>query len=496
MSLVFTSFTGGGMTAPVAAPTGAGNSAVASATAGATTPAFALTLVQSMEGNIVKEAAGSLIGNVAVLLQGLLAGTSPAGKESAEAEGTEAGKLLEKLGAELEQLDEDIQKDPALLAALQGWLLQVAALLNGNSTSGPTEALAEGAAGAEGLSPLARQPETLRFAVQDELHNLVSMIQNASAAGNEEAAVKGMAMLGQFSTLLAEVAVPEAKEKTTALKAGSIQAMPENQAGKNTAKTAEPGVRLVPDKGAQPAVEGKQAAALTMPAQQPAGDSGEDRVSASVMKSAVPALNAETVEEMAPDTVKASADPSDVITAGQLSLRDGMTAPQKTELQRVPVHRFAEEMDTFIKGNLQIVQKGGVAEATITLFPDNLGQVDVKITMQAGTIVAQFVTEHTVAKDMLEQQMNQLRSALVSQGLQVEKLEVSQSNSSSLFSQFAGQQGRGTGSGAQQDRRSRERGDEQSDALLAAELNGEWKDWVANTRMDQREGGSGFSAKV
>lgn len=52
--------------------------------------------------------------------------------------------------------------------------------------------------------------------------------------------------------------------------------------------------------------------------------------------------------------------------------------------------------------------------------------------MQNGHLVAQFMTEHAGAKDMLEQQMNQLRAALQSQGLQVEKLEVTQNNTPSI----------------------------------------------------------------
>lgn len=124
-----------------------------------------------------------------------------------------------------------------------------------------------------------------------------------------------------------------------------------------------------------------------------------------------------------------------------------------------------------------------------------MGQVDVKITMQNGNLIAQFLTEHSGAKDMLEQQMSQLRSALQSQGLQVEKLEVSQN--SALLSQFNGQQGRQSASGGQQqDGRSKERREEIADAVLAAELNGEWKDWVANGQEDIRNEGGGFSAKA
>lgn len=121
--------------------------------------------------------------------------------------------------------------------------------------------------------------------------------------------------------------------------------------------------------------------------------------------------------------------------------------------------------------------------------------MDVKITMQNGHLVAQFMTEHAGAKDLLEQQMNQLRAALQSQGLQVEKLEVTQNNTP-LNSQW-GQEGRQPGSGGgQQGRRSKESREEANDAILAAELNGEWKDWVSGTEQEEQTEGGSFSAKA
>ncbi len=206
--------------------------------------------------------------------------------------------------------------------------------------------------------------------------------------------------------------------------------------------------------------------------------------------------HAESSQDSTPGIATMEGD-HEVVTAGQLSLRGGITAPMKAEVPvaPVPVQQFAQEMTGFITGKLEIVQKGGVAEATISLFPENLGQVDVKITMQNGHLVAQFMTEHAGAKDMLEQQMNQLRAALQSQGLQVEKLEVTQNNTPP--NSGWGQEGRQPGSGSgQQGRRSKESREEANDAVLAAELNGEWKDWVSNAGQEDQSQGGSFSAKA
>ncbi len=121
--------------------------------------------------------------------------------------------------------------------------------------------------------------------------------------------------------------------------------------------------------------------------------------------------------------------------------------------------------------------------------------MDVKITMQNGNLVAQFLTQNSTTKDMLDQQMSQLRTALQSQGLQVEKLEVTQNNTP-LQSQF-GQESRQPGSGGQQtdSRAKKSRGDSE-DAIHAAELNSEWKEWTANAVQSERNQGETFSAKA
>jgi flagellar hook-length control protein FliK len=90
---------------------------------------------------------------------------------------------------------------------------------------------------------------------------------------------------------------------------------------------------------------------------------------------------------------------------------------------------FTRDMTQFVMNQLHIVQANGVSEATITLYPQHLGQVDVKLTMQDGILAAQFTAGTALGKDLLENQLPQLRAALQTQGLQVDKLVVNQSAS-------------------------------------------------------------------
>ncbi|MEK4058975.1 MULTISPECIES: flagellar hook-length control protein FliK [Paenibacillus] len=544
MSLVVPSLSGGNLTTSAgtsSAATGAASALGGATAANGTTTAmpFAQTLVQSMTGGTAKETETPLLGNLASLLQGLLNSASSTGEEAGQslggkaAESSESSKQLEGLLQDIEKLDDNISTDPALLAALQGWLIQVSALLSGSNNPAETGAANMDIDPASGLSPLAQNSETVRFVVQDDLTSLVNLIQQSSVTGNEKNAAEGIELLNEFTVIMAQAAVSESKLKSKPVIHAEASAVENNVIAKeltraetsipdNKAKTVEatilsntPAVTLKQQAAAEnnklvfhfeakaPVQTVGNAAATTAANVESAdpltpvtniGAAEAELITTPASKTGAEVKPAGTLEEALPE-INGTADENNVVTAGQLSLRGGITAPLKAATVQVPVHQFAQEMDTMITGKLEILKKGGVAEATITLFPENLGQVDVKITMQNGNLIAQFLTEHSGAKDMLEQQMSQLRSALQSQGLQVEKLEVSQN--SALLSQFNGQQGRQSASGGQQqDGRSKERREEIADAVLAAELNGEWKDWVANGQEDIRNEGGGFSAKA
>ncbi|WEK56187.1 MAG: flagellar hook-length control protein FliK [Candidatus Cohnella colombiensis] len=97
---------------------------------------------------------------------------------------------------------------------------------------------------------------------------------------------------------------------------------------------------------------------------------------------------------------------------------------------QVPVQQFAEQMDKQIVKQFLLTQGNGISEAKLLLTPEHLGQVEVRIVMQNGQMTAQFMTNNPMAKELLDNQMAQLRTSLQSQGLQVERLEVVQQTAS------------------------------------------------------------------
>lgn len=476
MSLVFNmSSLGKGMNAKGASAVAAGPSA--GTAAGANAGVFSQTLVQSLTGaGAAAHLQTSVQTDSALNLQSLLASAlgGTQGQESGE-EGSSVKEVLNKLLPELAKLDDQIEADPALLAALQGWLMQVSALLTGNEGTAEDQTA---------LSALAQNPATVRFAVQDQLNNLASLVQQASV--NEQTAGQALNLLTSFASII-EPYMGATKANETAhtvipalMNTNEVSGRSDPQNTKSADLTAQP---LSSDRSQGNNVPGVQA--------QAAVDTESEQVSLiQEFKSVLVSLKKEHSEHKTDDlSANGNEDSSTqtdnkVVTAGQLSLREGITAPVKTEVQQVPVRQFANEMTSMITGKLEIINKDGIHEATISLFPEHLGQVDVKITMQNGHLVAQFVTEHSSAKDLLENQMSQLRAALQSQGLQVEKLEVTQNNTplqSQLF-----QEGRQSGAGNQNsDRRSKERKDQNDDAILAAELDGELKEWLTEKQNTQ-----------
>jgi len=117
----------------------------------------------------------------------------------------------------------------------------------------------------------------------------------------------------------------------------------------------------------------------------------------------------------------------------------------------VHARQFAEEMAELVVKQFTVVRTGPVSEARITLMPEHLGQLDVKISVQDGTVTALFAAETAGARDMLEMQLPMLRAALQQQGFQVDRLVVSHQQAAGMTAGYH-QDGRGHQTGNQERR--------------------------------------------
>lgn len=453
-----------------------GSTAKASGTQ-ATGSAFGLALASMLNGGAISQE-GSLEASLALLA--MTGNTSSEGMEDgAGNHGLNA--LLEGLVKQLEQADETLASNPDLLAMLQSWLQNAMAFLNSSSDNASEETDSDGA-----LQALAEQPNTIRFAMQDVMMRLAELNTNGRTDLTLNSQQAG-ALLGSLQGILASAGLVEEKLSSDRNQQGSSDDIIGKLMNKLGDTDVEQHQRQFTETTSQRTSSTNQSTTADLKLPVTLHQSQEEDTS--VSKNSV-AAEAQTSE---PDGWIQSGS---IITAGQLALRDNAAAVMKAPATHVPVEKFGEEVGKFLVNKLEIIKAGGVSEARISLYPEHLGQVDIKITMQNGQMVAQFMTEHLFAKESLEGQMAQLRSALQSQGLQVNKLEVTQNvGLSSHMYQDGRQQGNSSNLNQQNSGRRREHVSDE-EILAIHDLNEEWTDWMSEVRAREAGLGSSFVARA
>lgn len=134
----------------------------------------------------------------------------------------------------------------------------------------------------------------------------------------------------------------------------------------------------------------------------------------------------------------------------------GGIQPQTVSSYTVHGDQFTQEVSELFVKQMKVGSLNGISEAKLILYPQSLGQVDVKITAQNGVITAHFSAETASGKEMLDNQLPQLRAALTQQGLQVDRLEVNQQPSEQFNFQQQREQARQQSGNRQQQQNSKE----------------------------------------
>ncbi|KOP67638.1 flagellar hook-length control protein [Bacillus sp. FJAT-18019] len=373
-------------------------------------------------------------------------------------------ELVQGILQELDTMDQALIEDPALLQEIQSWLAQANILLS-EAVPQPQGDIIENE-----MPLLASSSETIRFVVQDTISQLASALSKSGQVdSNTEAAVKQLVQ--SFHTLLGQGAtVGEGRADS------KFSSMLNRQ---------------------QPEVT-QQSTGTTNAASQTAQTAPSETTGSANAKGT--SLAATSIDSALPESGMNEGDAllgQGTVTAGQLALRSGTQVTVKPAAPPVPVENFSNEMTTFIINKMEIVKQTGFTEARISLNPEHLGQVDIKLTMQNGQLIAQFMTRSTDAKELIDQQMAHLRSALHAQGLQVERIEVTQSSQASNANLYQ-DGGRQPGSGQQQSQqRSKEKDRPSEDAILAANLTEELNDWIEEHQIDDEQVQAGtFTAKA
>jgi len=114
-------------------------------------------------------------------------------------------------------------------------------------------------------------------------------------------------------------------------------------------------------------------------------------------------------------------------------LRLGSPA-QPPRLQPTPVHHQSSSshqikaLNNLIEqlvGKLKINLQQGRSEALVSLKPDYLGHLQIKLTLEGKGIVGKILVDNPLAKSLIQSSLPHLRSSLVNLGIQVEHLDVS-----------------------------------------------------------------------
>jgi len=190
-------------------------------------------------------------------------------------------------------------------------------------------------------------------------------------------------------------------------------------------ENARNGVASEPMRLADAEVEGNLAAAKAR--QESPAESGDFRPASDG------ALYAKMKTAASPATGAGEA-PADVFTLADRGTQASPAADRVLEkaLENTPVSRDKEAMAGTGRAGIfdQIVQRAAVqlrndqGEINIDLKPDFLGRVRMQILTENQQVAVRIVTELAAVRDMIEAGLNQLKSELQSQGLQVERLEV------------------------------------------------------------------------
>lgn len=97
---------------------------------------------------------------------------------------------------------------------------------------------------------------------------------------------------------------------------------------------------------------------------------------------------------------------------------------ENLELTKPEFEKFRFEFTKNLVAPLRQAIGDGGQTLRIQVFPENLGHIDIVVSMQDGKMHAQLTASSTVTKEVLEMQLPQLRQSLLDQGIQLDQLEI------------------------------------------------------------------------
>jgi flagellar hook-length control protein FliK len=116
---------------------------------------------------------------------------------------------------------------------------------------------------------------------------------------------------------------------------------------------------------------------------------------------------------------------------GDVFLSQGISKPEQIVLlhthsaRLVSSEELIQQFESILAKNVTF--RSGLNERLLIKFnPEHLGEMRVEIIKEGSVMMAKIMTSTESAKELLESQINSLKSAFLSQNLQIERIEISQ----------------------------------------------------------------------
>lgn len=120
---------------------------------------------------------------------------------------------------------------------------------------------------------------------------------------------------------------------------------------------------------------------------------------------------------------------TDILSGGQLQQQMTQT---KTVTLTLPAEKPAQseallkEIQNLINRS-QLSGQSGNMKLFLKLFPENLGQIRIELVQKDGIMTARLLATTAMGKELLENNINQLKAGFVAQNIQMERIDVAQS---------------------------------------------------------------------
>lgn len=114
-------------------------------------------------------------------------------------------------------------------------------------------------------------------------------------------------------------------------------------------------------------------------------------------------------------------------------LQQFMVHTGEAQAERPKQEQFIRQFQQLLAKSSFQQLSNGIQQLNVKLNPATLGRLDITIQQVNGVLVAKMMTTTAVARDLMEGQLQHLRSAFQSQNIQVDKIEVTQQQSQQLL---------------------------------------------------------------